>query len=322
MLEHIASGAFGDVYRAWDPQLNREVALKLLRRAPDADAHADEVVNEGRLLARLRHPHIVSVYGAARIDGQVGLWMEFLRGRTLAQAVTTDGALPTRKVAEIGAALCDALGAVHKAGLVHRDVKAQNVMLADDGRVVLMDFGAGGDLRHVGLDMAGTPLYLAPEVARGAPASPQSDVYSLGVLLRYAATGAYSRDVVPGSRTRRSNACSPSWRPLARAIRATASRRPRPVDGPCETSSSLPGCHPRSSSWGPAWPWGSALSSPDSCGACQTVRTAPGPGQLATLRHGSPFGPCGIDALRASTPTAGHPSTGGFCRWLTRMDGS
>ena len=73
-------------------------------------------------------------------------------------------------------------------------------MLGDDGRVVLMDFGAGGDLRHAGLDMAGTPLYLAPEVARGAPASPQSDIYSLGVLLRYAATGAYSRDVVPGSK--------------------------------------------------------------------------------------------------------------------------
>jgi Tol biopolymer transport system component/predicted Ser/Thr protein kinase len=200
VLEHIASGAFGDVYRAWDPQLDREVALKLLRRAPDADAHADEVVNEGRLLARLRHPHIVSVYGAARIDGQVGLWMEYLRGRTLAQAVSKEGALPARKVAEVGAALCDALAAVHKAGLVHRDVKAQNVMLADDGRVVLMDFGAGGDLRQAGLDIAGTPLYLAPEVARGAPASPQSDIYSLGVLLRYAATGAYSRDVVSPSK--------------------------------------------------------------------------------------------------------------------------
>jgi eukaryotic-like serine/threonine-protein kinase len=126
--------------------------------------------------------------------------MEYLRGRTLAQAVARDGALPARKVAEIGAALCDALAAVHKAGLVHRDVKAQNVMLAEDGRVVLMDFGAGGDLRHVGLDIAGTPLYLAPEVSRGAPASPQSDIYSLGVLLRYAATGAYSRDIVAAER--------------------------------------------------------------------------------------------------------------------------
>jgi serine/threonine protein kinase len=217
VLDPIASGAFGDVYRAWDPQLDREVALKLLRRAPDADAHADEVVEEGRLLARLRHPHIVSIYGAARIDGRVGLWMEYLRGRTLAQAVTQDGALPARKVAEIGAALCDALGAVHTAGLVHRDVKAQNVMLADDGRVVLMDFGAGGDLRHVGLDMAGTPLYLAPEVARGAAASPQSDIYSLGVLLRYVATGAYSRDVAP----------SPTDRILKRLLAAvtTASAR-------------------------------------------------------------------------------------------------
>jgi Tol biopolymer transport system component len=202
VLEPIASGAFGDVYRAWDPQLDREVALKLLRRAPDADAHADEVVEEGRLLARLRHPHIVSVYGAARVDGQVGLWMEYLRGRTLAQTVADDGALPARRVAGIGAALCDALAAVHAAGLVHRDVKAQNVMLAEDGRVVLMDFGAGRDVRHVGLDMAGTPLYLAPEVARGAPASPQSDIFSLGVLLRYAATATYSRDVVPAAADR------------------------------------------------------------------------------------------------------------------------
>jgi serine/threonine protein kinase/Tol biopolymer transport system component len=191
VLEPIASGSFGDVFRAWDPQLDREVALKLLRRAPDADAHADEVVDEGRMLARLRHPHIVSVYGAARIDGQVGLWMEYVRGRTLAQIVGDDGPLAAHKVVEVGLALCDALSAVHKAGLVHRDVKAQNVVVADDGRVVLMDFGAGREQRHAGLDMAGTPLYLAPEVARGAPATARSDIYSLGVLLRFACTGAY-----------------------------------------------------------------------------------------------------------------------------------
>jgi Tol biopolymer transport system component len=189
VLEHIASGAFGDVYRAWDPQLDREVALKLLRRASDAGAHTDEVVDEGRLLARLRHPHIVSIYGAARIDGRVGLWMEYLRGSTLAQVVAQNGAMAPVRVAGIGVALGDALAAVHGAGQVHRDVKAQNVMLADDGRVVLMDFGAGRDVRHAALDTAGTPLYLAPEVARGAPASPQSDIYSLGVLLRYALTG-------------------------------------------------------------------------------------------------------------------------------------
>jgi hypothetical protein len=197
VLEHIASGAFGDVYRAWDPQLDREVALKLLRRGPDTNAHDDEVVDEGRLLARVRHPHVVSVYGAARFDGQVGLWMEYLRGRTLAQTVEQDGALAPQRAVDIGIALCDALSAVHKAGLVHRDVKAQNVMLEDGGRVVLMDFGAGRDVRHAGLDIAGTPLYLAPEVARGAPATPQSDLFSLGILLRFAATGKYYRGEVP-----------------------------------------------------------------------------------------------------------------------------
>ena len=105
VLGHVASGAFRDVYRAWDPQLDREVALKLLRRAPDADAHADEVVDEGRLLARLRHPHIVSIYGAARIDGRVGpLDGVTCAVDTLAQAVAQGGAFPARKVADIGAA--------------------------------------------------------------------------------------------------------------------------------------------------------------------------------------------------------------------------
>jgi len=208
VLEPIASGSFGDVYRAWDPQLDREVALKLLKRAPDADAQADEVVDEGRMLARLRHPHIVSVYGAARIDGQVGLWMEYVRGRTLAQIVREEGPLSARRVADVGLTLCDALAAVHKAGLLHRDVKAQNVVLADDGRVVLMDFGAGRDVRHAGLDLAGTPLYLAPEVARGAPASPQSDIFSLGVLLRFIGTGGYHEGDLrwPGRQGRRLSA--------------------------------------------------------------------------------------------------------------------
>jgi len=191
LLEHLASGAFGDVYRAWDSGLDREVALKLLRRSLDADAHVDEALEEGRLLARVHHPNVVMVHGAARIDGRAGIWMEIIRGRTLADIVKGDGALPTAHVASIGTALCDALGAVHAAGLLHRDVKAQNVMLGESGRVVLMDFGAGGTMRHAGLEHGGTPLYLAPEVASGGPATVQSDVYSLGVLLRYALTGSY-----------------------------------------------------------------------------------------------------------------------------------
>ena len=125
------------------------------------------------------------VYGAARIDGSAGLWMEFVRGRTLAALVAESGPLAASRAVDVMIALCDAVEAVHRAGLVHRDIKAQNVMLSDAGRVVLMDFGAGGDARHAGLDMAGTPLYLAPEVARGEPATVQSDVYSLGVCFGF-----------------------------------------------------------------------------------------------------------------------------------------
>jgi Tol biopolymer transport system component len=189
VLEHVASGAFGDVYRAWDPGLDREVALKLLRRSSDLDAHADEAIDEGRLLARVRHSNVVTVYGAARVDGRVGLWMEFLRGRTLAETVAETGALHPARVVQIGLALCDALEAIHRAGLLHRDVKPQNVMLTPDGGVVLMDFGAGREARHAGIDLAGTPLYLAPEVLAGAQPSPSTDVYSLGMLLCFAASG-------------------------------------------------------------------------------------------------------------------------------------
>ena len=186
LQEHVASGSFGDVYRAWDPNVARVVALKLLRRSEDDGPAA---VEEARLLARVRHPHVVTVYGAARIEGTVGLWMEFVNGRTLATLVLDNGAMAARDVVELGVKLCDAVAAVHRAGLLHRDIKAQNVMLADDGRVVLMDFGAGRDLREAGAGRAGTPMYVAPELRRGAPCSPRSDVYSIGVLLLFLVSG-------------------------------------------------------------------------------------------------------------------------------------
>ncbi len=128
-----------------------------------------KTLEEGRLLAKVRHPNVVTVYGAARFDGRAGIWMEFVRGRTLADVVAQDGPLPPVRVASIGVALCHALSAVHGASLVHRDVKPQNVMLGDDSRVVLMDFGAGSAIRHAGLQQCRHPRYLAPEVAAGGP---------------------------------------------------------------------------------------------------------------------------------------------------------
>jgi TolB-like protein len=140
----------------------------------------------------VRHANVVTIYGAEQIDGSIGLWMEFVQGRTLKQMVDGGRQFSDGEIIEIGRSVCAALDAVHRAGLLHRDVKAQNVMLADDGRVVLMDFGAGRELADdSGTDLTGTPLYLAPEIFEGGSASIQSDIYSLGVLLFYLATGSY-----------------------------------------------------------------------------------------------------------------------------------
>ncbi|MEO7271686.1 MAG: protein kinase [Vicinamibacterales bacterium] len=191
ILESIGRGTCGHVYRARDTRLDREVALKL-RHQPDRAPHREterEAVHEGRLLARVRHPNVVAVYGADRIEGQVGIWMELIDGGSLADEARARGALSPGAVRAIGLDLCRALAAVHEAGLIHRDVKAQNVMRdCRDGRIVLMDFSAGREIQGAVPSMipgslVGSPLYLAPEVLAGRPASVQSDIYSLGVLL-------------------------------------------------------------------------------------------------------------------------------------------
>ena len=197
IIERVGRGTYGDVYRARDPKLDRPVALKLLRRRDKGgEALESAVIEEGRLMARIRHPNVVTVYGAERIDGRVGLWMEFVgTGRTVEDELRASGPFAVADVAAVGRDLAAALGAVHRAGLLHRDVKAQNAIRGDDGRVVLTDFGAGHQVADAeNLDdqgLAGTPLYLAPEVLNGAPASVASDLYSLGVVLFHIATGSF-----------------------------------------------------------------------------------------------------------------------------------
>jgi serine/threonine-protein kinase len=196
LVERLGGGTFGDVYRAWDRHLEREVALKLLR-VDDAgeDLSSSRIANEGRLLARIRHQNVIAVHGVDAHDGRVGLWMDLVRGATLEQQLAAHGPFSAREAAAIGIDLCRALAAIHAAGLIHRDVKAQNVMREDGGRIVLMDLGTGRDAeRGVGqgvLELAGTPLYLAPEIFTGSPASPRTDLYSLGVLLYHLVTGSF-----------------------------------------------------------------------------------------------------------------------------------
>ena len=196
LIEKVGEGAFGEVYRARDA-LHRDIALKLLR--PRAGGTLDQIaarmLHEGRVMARIRHANVVDVYGAEEHEGRVGLSMEFVRGRTLEALLESQGTFSAREAALIGRELCRALAATHAAGLVHRDIKARNVMREEGGRVVLMDFGAGrlrdadGDVRPG--RVTGTPLYLAPELFAGGEATIESDIYSVGILLFHLVTRSY-----------------------------------------------------------------------------------------------------------------------------------
>lgn len=189
LRNEIGRGASGTVYRAWDTRLAREVALKLFD--PES-ASAGAALAEGRLLAQLRHPNIVTVYGVDCCDGVAGLWMELVQGETLDDLVRRDGPFSVEEALLAGIDLARALVAVHGTGMLHRDVKARNVVRQSGGRLVLMDFGAGRGADLVAAsDGAGTPLYMAPEQLEGAPPSVQNDVYGLGVLLHYLVTGGY-----------------------------------------------------------------------------------------------------------------------------------
>ena len=188
ILERIGEGSYGEVFRAYDPRLQIEVALKLFRSVrPGATA---ALLAEARSLARVRHPNVLQVYGADEHDGRAGMWSELLRGGTLEEVAVRQGWLGPLEATPIGIDLCRALAAVHRAGLVHGDVKASNVMRALGGRFVLTDFGAAALLGDAG-SAVGTPITMAPEQLQGQPGTQASDLYSLGALLYRLVTGQY-----------------------------------------------------------------------------------------------------------------------------------
>jgi len=194
LLKSIGVGSWGEVWRAWDVTLQREVALKFLVSSgggEGAKASAD-LLNEARALARVRHPSIVTVFGIAEDQGRVGMWMECVAGVTLQLEIEQAGALAARRVARIGMQLGSALEALNAAGLVHRDIKPANILLEGEDRVVLTDFGLGWRPQlddEVSGRISGTPLFMAPEVLAGGRPTHQGDLYSLGVTLWWALAG-------------------------------------------------------------------------------------------------------------------------------------
>jgi serine/threonine protein kinase len=195
IVGELGRGAYGTVYRAVDPKLNHEVALKVIPRREETGRAAADPLAEARLLAQVNDPHVVRVYRVEEVGNEVGVAMELIDGETLHDLVKERGPFSAAETAVLGAAISRALAAVHRQKLLHGDVKAHNVMRAAGGRVVLMDFGAGRDLKTGApastAGVKGTPMYMAPEVMAGGARTNASDIYSLGVLLFYLVTGSY-----------------------------------------------------------------------------------------------------------------------------------
>ena len=196
VIEPIGAGGMGEVYRARDPKLGRDVAIKILPETTraDADAHA-RFEREARAIAALNDPHIITIHEIARSDGLDYIVMEFVSGRSLAQIIPEQG-LPAARAVSIAHQIASALATAHAAGIVHRDLKPANVMVTDADQVKVLDFG----LAKVATDVSpeamtgtaplatqagaviGTVAYMSPEQARGQPVDLRSDVFSFGAV--------------------------------------------------------------------------------------------------------------------------------------------
>ncbi len=199
----LGAGGMGEVYRATDTKLGRDVALKVL---PAEMAHDPERLarfrREAKSLAQLDHPNIVTIYSVEESDGVHFLTMQLVEGAPLDHLIPAGG-LPLEQIVEIASALGDALAAAHEKGIVHRDLKPANVMVSNEGRVKVLDFGLAKDVStsdpadatltsdhrtQAGMVM-GTPAYMSPEQTSGRPLDHRTDIFSLGVVLHEMATG-------------------------------------------------------------------------------------------------------------------------------------
>lgn len=182
LVERIDEGGAGEVWRAHDEKLDREVAVKLLGTAAD-EAFRERFTSEARRAAAVAHPNVVTVFDEGREGRDAYMVMEYVRGRTLRDVIADRGPLPPHEVSRIVAQIAAALDAAHGSGLVHCDVKPANVILDASGTAKLTDFGVARAARDPAEhELIATPRYIAPERIEGKPATPESDVYGLGLV--------------------------------------------------------------------------------------------------------------------------------------------
>ncbi|MCI0402311.1 MAG: serine/threonine protein kinase [Acidobacteria bacterium] len=204
ILAPIGAGGMGEVYRAHDEQLDRDVAIKVLPASHFSDDTARaRLLREARAAAALNHPHICTIHEVGEADGQAYIAMELVEGRPLAEVIPRGG-LPVEQVLRYGSQIAGALAHAHERGIVHRDLKSGNVVITSDGRAKVLDFGLAKRLSQEELVEAttrsqesltqpgavlGTLPYMAPEQLRGQGADARSDVWALGVVLHEMAAG-------------------------------------------------------------------------------------------------------------------------------------
>ena len=218
IVEKIGEGGMGEVYRAHDERLDRDVAIKVLPEAVAQDAERlARFETEAKAVAKLTHPNILDVYELGDHEGRPFMATELLEGETLRERLE-DGALGWRKAAETGAAIAEGLAAAHGAGIIHRDLKPDNIFITSDGRVKILDFGLARDVTATTPDethsptvprytdpgaVMGTAGYMSPEQVRGEPADQRSDIFALGSVLYEMASGrrAFARDTAAETMT-------------------------------------------------------------------------------------------------------------------------
>ena len=188
VFKHIGQGGMADVFLAMDTILNREVAIKILRSELCADpVSVVRFEREAQAATTLSHPNIVEIYDVGEYKGHRYIVMEYVPGRTLKQVIRSRGSLEPDEAIDIEKQLVSAVSEAHHKGIIHRDIKPQNIIVKSDGSIKILDFGiaiAKGNIQVTQANnVMGSVHYLAPELAKGKPASVQSDIYALGIVL-------------------------------------------------------------------------------------------------------------------------------------------